>query len=125
MNEGMKNTRTDNNTTQLTLENLEAIPPAYGAVILNKEKFIEILIEIDAPRDLTSIKNKIIMLKDTIINRKNDREGVLNIDANGDTISLRKDVLISELNQILESQTVEIAIEKNEKGALEYTKHAF
>lgn len=33
--------------------------------------------------------------------------GILNIDINGDTISLRRDVLTSELNQILESQTLE------------------
>lgn len=35
MNKRMKNMRT-NNTTRLTLENLEAIPLTYGAVILNK-----------------------------------------------------------------------------------------
>ncbi|MFU2158401.1 TRM11 family SAM-dependent methyltransferase [Caldisericum sp. AR60] len=78
-------------------------------LILNKEKFIKILIEIDVLQDLSSIKNKIIVLKDIITNHKKDREGILNIDANGDTVSLRRDVLISELNQILESQTLERA----------------
>jgi hypothetical protein len=33
----------------------------------------------------------------------------LNIDANGDTVSLRRDVLISELGQILEAETLERA----------------
>jgi len=98
-----------NNTTQLTLENIEAIPLTYGAVILNKEKFIEALSEVTTLNDLSSIKNRIFLLKDIITNHKKDQEGILNIDANGDTVSLRRDVLTSELNQILESQTLERA----------------
>ena len=108
MNEGMKNMKT-NNTTQLTLENLEAIPLTYGAVILNKEKLVEVLSEVATLNDLSFIKNRIFTLKDIITNHKKDQEGILNIDANGDTISLRIDVLTSELNQILESQTLERA----------------
>jgi len=98
-----------NNDTQLTLENLETIPLTYGAVILNKEKFVGILSEVTTLNDLSSIKNRIFILKDIITNYKRDQEGILNIDANGDTVSLRKDVLTSELNQILESQTIERA----------------
>ena len=48
--------------------------------------------------------------------------GILNIDINGDTISLRRDVLTSELNQILESQTLERVkyyIKRLENGILE------
>ena len=104
----MKNMK-NNNTMQLTLENLESIPLTYGAVILNKEKFVETLIEVDAPNNLSSIKNRITVLKDIITNHRNDKEGILNIDINEDTISVRRDVLISELNQILESQTLERA----------------
>jgi len=98
-----------NNNNQLTLENLEAIPLTYGTVILNKEKFIEALSEVTTLNDLISIKNRIFVLKDIITNRKKDQEGILNIDASGDTVSLRRDVLTSELNQILESQTLERA----------------
>jgi hypothetical protein len=108
MNEEIKNMKT-NNTTQLILENLGAIPLTYGAVILNKEKFIEVLSEVTTLNDLSSIKNRTFILKDIITNHKKDQEGILNIDANGDTVSLRKDVLTSELNQILESQTLERA----------------
>lgn len=102
----MENLNT-NKTIQLTLENLEAVPLTYGAVILNKEKFIEILSEVAYLNDLSSIKNRIFMVKDIITNHKKDQEGILNIDVNGDTISLRRDVLTSELNQILKSQTIE------------------
>jgi len=95
--------------TQLTLEILESNTPTYGVVILNKEKFIEVLSGIAGLNNLSSIKNRTFILKDIIINHKKDQEGILNIDVNGDTISLRKDVIISELNQILESQTLERA----------------
>jgi len=78
---------------------------ARGAIILNKERFVQILSEIDTLNNIDSFKNKIIALKQIIVYPKNDREGVLNIDGNGDTISLRKDVLLSELDQILKSQT--------------------
>jgi len=106
MKERIKITNNDN-TTQPTLENLEPISLTYGAVILNKEKFIGVLSEVTNLHDLRSIKNRISALKDIISNHKKDQEGILNIDANGDTVSLRKDVLTSELSQILESQTLE------------------
>lgn len=98
-----------NNTKQPTLENLEAVPLTYGAVILNKEKFIEVLSETINTNDLSFIKNRIFTLKDIITNPKKDQEGILNIDANGDAISLRRDIIASELTQILESQTLERA----------------
>mgnify|MGYP005838320171 CR=1 FL=1 len=48
-------------------------------------------------------------LKDILDIYNKDEEGILNIDSNGDAILLRKDVLISELNQILEAKTFERA----------------
>jgi len=107
MDKGMKNM--NKNVIQLTLENLEAIPLTYGSIILNKERFLQVLDEINSLQDLNSIKNKTSILKEIIIYPRNDREAILNIDPNGDTISLRRDVLTSELNQILESQTNERA----------------
>jgi len=88
-------------------------------LILNKEKFIEVLSEVTTLNELSFIKNRILALKDIITNHKKDQEGILNIEANGDTISLRRDVLTSELNQILESQTLERAkyyLNRLEKG---------
>jgi hypothetical protein len=97
------------NQRQLKFENLEARPMTYGAVILNKEKFIESLDETNNINDLSLLKNRIVRFKEIIGYPKTDKEGLLNIDINGDTISLRRDVLTSELNQILESQTLERA----------------
>ena len=87
-------------------EDLEVTPPTFGVAILNKERFVEILKESSAITDLTLLKNKALTLKEVVTFPKKDREGLLNIDSNGDTVSLRKDVLISELNQILEAQTI-------------------
>lgn len=98
-----------NNEEQLVFENLKATPLTYGSVILNKEKFSQVLYDIKISSNLNSLKNGIITLKTIITYPKNDREGILNIDANGDTISVRKDVLVSELNQILEARTLERA----------------
>ncbi|MGC8887737.1 MAG: TRM11 family SAM-dependent methyltransferase [Verrucomicrobiia bacterium] len=97
------------NDKQLLFENIDTISPASGTVILNKEKLIEALIEVISSEDLSSIKSRILALKDIIANYEKDKEGILNIDANGDTIQLRRDVVLSELNQILESQTLERA----------------
>jgi len=98
-----------NKSKQLTLVNLEAKSLVYGSIILNKERFIQVLNETDSLENLNSLKNKIIALKDIITSYKNDKEGLLNIDSNGDTVSLRRDVLTSELNQILEAKTLERA----------------
>jgi 16S rRNA G966 N2-methylase RsmD len=94
---------------QLPLVSLETKPMTRGAVILNKEKFVQILDKIDSLNNIDSLKNKIVALKQIMANPKNDREGILNIDGNGDTISLCKEILISELNQILEAQTLKRA----------------
>lgn len=78
-------------------------------VILNKDKFIEILSEILEANQIDIIRNKIFFIINIITHFRKDEEGLLNIDTNGDTISIRKDILISDLNQILESQTLERA----------------
>ena len=87
-------------------EDLEIAPASFAFALLNKEKFMEILKELEAITDLTLLKNKILPLKEVIAFPKRDQEGLLNIDSNGDTVSLRKNVLVSELNQILEAQTI-------------------
>lgn len=102
----------------LIFEGLEAPPFTPEAIILNKEKLIEILSEILNMSDLSSIKRRVSKLRD-ILAYKQGEEALTNIDANGDTISLRKDILTSELNQILESQTIERAkyyVKRLEKG---------
>jgi len=91
-------------------ESVETTHLAYGVVIFNKDKFLQVIEGLIDKSDIVNVKKEIFRIKEVIGFPQNDREGMLNIDSNGDTISLRKDVLISELNQILESQTLERAI---------------
>ena len=115
----MKSTRIDK---PRPLKGSEARPPTFGVAILNKERFLEIIRGADTTADLTLLRNKVIALRRVIVFPKGDREGILNIDSNGDTISLRKDVLISELVQILEAQTIGRAkyyLKRLEKGVQE------
>lgn len=87
---------------------LEAPSLSRVSIILNKAKFIEILEKGITLDNLNLLKNKVTDLKNVIRFYK-DKEGILNIDFNGDTVSLRKDVLISELDQILEARTFQRA----------------
>ncbi len=104
---------------KLPINNLE-ISQKHNTVILNKERFVQVLEKIKNLEDIAAIKNKIILLKDTLNGcNGNDNEEILNIELSGGTVSLRKDVLISEFNQILESQTIERAkyyIKRLERG---------
>ncbi|PKP60173.1 DNA methyltransferase [Candidatus Atribacteria bacterium HGW-Atribacteria-1] len=95
---------------QMTLlENLEAPAISYGSLILNKEKTIQVLEDSLNVDNLNLLKNKVHILKNAIQSFKNDREGILNINSNGDTLSVRRDILISELDQILEARTIQRA----------------
>ena len=100
-------------------EDLESAPLTYGAAILNKERFLEILKEVGSVEDLSLLKARVDDLKEVITYARSDREGLLNIDSNGDTVSLRREVLVSELEKILEAQTIGRAkyyLERLEQG---------
>ncbi len=90
-------------------EDLEATPLTYGSAIFNKERFIRVLEEIYGDSDINSLKNKVLNVRRVVESPESDRDGLLNTEPNGDTVALRRDVLISELNQILEAQTAERA----------------
>jgi len=98
------------NNGQITFnKDFEIFPFSYGSIIFNKKKFIEVLSEIKSQTDLVSLKNKILVIFEIIKYPKNDKKGLLNIDQNGDTISLNREILSSEINQILEAKTLERA----------------
>jgi len=97
-------------TTQRSLfPDSDITPRTFHTVILNKEKFLQSLKELDTITGLTLLKRKVQELKEVIAFPARDQEGLLNIVANGDTVALRKDVLISELQQVIESQTTDRA----------------
>lgn len=101
---------TNKDSKQMTLlENLEAPVISYGSIILNKEKTIQVLEESLNIDNLNLLKSKVQVLKNAILSYKNYKVGILNINSNGDTLSVRRDVLISELDQILEARTIQRA----------------
>lgn len=106
ISKGIRNMKTKSIKKLSPFKNLDLEAPSLGRVfiILNKVKFIGILEKCIASDNINSMKNKVIDLKN-IIRTYKDGEGTLNIDPNGDTVSLRKDILISELDQMLESRT--------------------
>jgi DNA modification methylase len=95
------------NLEQLTFQNLKINNSNQHFLIFNKENFIQFLSEINNLTDLYLIKRKIQKLKEILNHPENDDMGLLNIEMDGDTVSLRKDILISELDQIIESQDFE------------------
>ena len=97
-------------TNELTLFKKLTTPyPSRPRIILNKERFSQKIENIEANGDIAAIKRETISLKQIIGRSKKDTEGLLNIDTDGDTISLRKDVLNSELDQIINAITPERA----------------
>ncbi len=93
-------------------------PPGLG-LILNKTRFIEILRDIRVQKNLDLLRSKTRILKASLASPIQDTLGVINIGANGDSIPMRQDLLIAEIDQILESQTAERAmyyLDRLEKG---------
>jgi len=82
------------------------VAPRYNLAIINKEKFLEKLDEINNINDLSMLKMRIQPLKEVITFPSLDKDGLVNIDSNGGTLAVRRDVLVSELQQILETQTL-------------------
>jgi len=99
----------DNRDTQLLFQCLAGPPLGHRTLTLNKAKFLEVLGGIQSEGDLRSLKAKTVTLRATINFSDNDKEGLRNIDRDGDTATLRKDVLVSELDQILDARTLERA----------------
>jgi 16S rRNA G966 N2-methylase RsmD len=86
--------------------------------LFNKERLIVILSEIAAEDDILIFKNKISDLKTALNNEIGGNGLIASIEAS-DVISMRRDLLVSELDQILEAQTLERAkyyLKRLEKG---------
>lgn len=76
-------------------------------MILNKPKITETLSELLTKDDFSQIKLGIEEIKKNITNLKTDKLGFLNIGLNGDTIKIDVNYLNNEINQILETHTLE------------------
>jgi hypothetical protein len=83
--------------------------PSLDFLVMSKQKLIRILKGIGAQKDLVVFKKKVLSLKESVANGNGNRTDLFSIGENTETTSLRRDVLISELNQILEAHTAERA----------------
>lgn len=85
---------------------MEAEPESYSAVTLDRDQLVQLLREADSTPDLALLKARVGEIKKTVASSKPD--GKL-IGPNGSVIHVRRDVLVSELDQILEARTIERA----------------
>jgi SAM-dependent methyltransferase len=99
----------ENQIEQLKMPPLEPRTSDHGTVILNKDRFVEVLDEVQESKTFALLKSRMNQIKRIFANPKNDTVGIVNIDANGGTVSVRKDVLLSDIDQILDAQTEERA----------------
>ncbi|MCX7725297.1 MAG: DNA methyltransferase, partial [Chitinispirillaceae bacterium] len=78
-------------------------------IIINQNCFVEFLDNLENIKENYKLKHEIRRVVDVIKNPKKDIIGLLNISSNGGTIQINKGLLLEELNQILEAQTIERA----------------
>ena len=77
--------------------------------IINQNMFLEVLSKIEELQENNKIKLEIHKIIEIIKNPRKDNFGLLNISHNGDTAKVNKEVLLEDLNQIVEAQTIERA----------------
>jgi hypothetical protein len=76
-------------------------------IILNKPKLLEMIDAACNQASLASLREKIFTLRGHLSTFKADREGLLNIGTNGDTVQINQKYLFGELRQIVETQTLD------------------
>lgn len=102
----------------------QAFSKNAGTIILNKARFLEKLAELLDSADMTTLRMRVLCLRDALSSTRKDELGLLNIDRNGDTISLKRKAILEELEQIEEAYTTQRAkyyVERLKKG-IEETK---
>lgn len=97
---------------------IEAEPASYSSVALDRDEFVRVLNEADASGDLGDLKAKVAEIKRKV-GGSNPGDRSIDANENGVSVHLRRDVLGSELEQILEAQTIERAryyVKRLERG---------
>jgi hypothetical protein len=91
-----------------TVEELEATASGDGSVLLNRERLVRILDKIIAADDIASLRDEVLGVK-RVIASPDSKHSLLKAGSNGNAVFLRRDVLISELEQVLKAKTLERA----------------
>jgi len=76
-------------------------------LILNKPRILEIIESAGKNDSLTSLRESLFKLKDSLSNPRPDKDAMFNIGINGDTIKINQKYLFDELKQITEAKTLE------------------
>jgi hypothetical protein len=98
---------------------VESSQASQDYLALNKEGLIEALNHIDAQSDFGLFKTEVMHLLEDIEPPNGQKSGLLSTRAGHDSVALRRDILVSELYQILEARTAERAryyLRRLEKG---------
>lgn len=93
--------------------------PSDRKLFINKSKIFSLIDKLKTEQSLLSLKNSLFDLESNLRNVKSDKAGLLNITSNGDTITISQKYLFTQLQQIIESQTLERAkyyVERFEKS---------
>lgn len=93
--------------------------PSNRKLFINKSKILFLTDKLKLEQSLSSLKNSVFDLENNLRNFKSDKEGLLNITSNGDTVTISQKHLFNQLEQIIESQTLERAkyyVERFEKS---------
>ena len=96
--------------------------PSDRSLFINKEKILELLENLRREESLNSLRKSIYFIEENLQSVKKDNIGILNVDSNGDTISLKQKNIFQQLNQIAESHTIDRAkyyIDRFEKAVNE------
>src|SRR6185503_7073554 len=91
-----------------TQENAQVSPSGNSPILLDRKKLLRLLANANAQSNLSSLRKKTAAIK-RVICSENNGDNLHDADANGNAISVRLDVLASELDQILEARTIERA----------------
>jgi hypothetical protein len=92
---------------QALVEDIEAAPASYGSINLKRDEFIAVLGELNSLDEIGSLRAKTGDLKGLIASPESGL--LIATESNGDFVALRRDVLTSELDQILDARTIERA----------------
>lgn len=100
---------TDNNTNLLGYIGSDSKTNWQKEIIINQDMFLEILTKIEETNENNKIKLETKKIIEIIQNPRKDDIGVLNISLNGGAVKINKEVLLDDLSQITDSQTIERA----------------
>jgi len=94
-------------------------PVVERQIIINKSKILALTEKLKLEESLSSLRNAVFCLERNLQSIKNDKFGILNIDTNGDTITISNKYVFDQLDQIVKSQTLDRAkyyVERFEKA---------